>query len=229
MIYYQQHNIVKFIPNSLFTTFKNLEYFCMRYNAEFEDLKPEFLKNASKLIAFQIWFNPITKLGENLFVEALNLVYINLENNNIESIHVLAFNKLTKLEGLFLGDNNIKVLPSETFSELTKLRYLNLESNTCIDKNFNFANGSFIDVETEILKVCKLTGIILNSMEGKLNRISSKLTMKVALRLANQTKFMNHLVLGFSIMFVTFGISGIIILVHVINNQSQEATKLDRR
>ena len=229
LINYSSDNIMNYIPNSLFTTFVNLKYVVLYSNFGMEDLKPEFLKNAKKLKVFRVEDNIITNLVKNLFLEAINLEYINLQRNRIESIDVMAFNKLTKLVGLFLNDNKIKNLFSGTFSELSSLLFLKLEKNACIDKNFNITKGNFIEVKTEILKECENIGLILKSIvrkvDSKLDGISFKLnniTKELNLKSTNTDKIhaitLHHLVIGFFIMLVILGTFGILILVLVTQN-----------
>ena len=221
VIDYDSKNIMKYIPNSLFTTFVNLKHVVLFRDFRLEDLKPEFLKNAKKLKMFRVQDNIITHLVENLFLEAINLEYINLQRNRIESIDVMAFNKLTKLVGLFLNGNKIKNLFSVTFSELSSLLFLKLEKNACINKNFNITNGSFIEVKTEILKECENIGLTLRSIEKKFDSKFDEISFKFNNTDNNDkihAKTLNHLVIGFFIMLVILGIFGILTLVLVTQN-----------
>lgn len=89
---------VKFIPNSIFEIFPNLEQLHV-YTADFVEMKAHYLINADKLRVFAVNSNSLSKLDANLFIEAPNLEYINLQNNFIENIHRLTFNGLDQLEG----------------------------------------------------------------------------------------------------------------------------------
>ena len=60
LVYYASTKLIKFIPNSLFATFPNLEYFMIFDNNRLDVLKPEFLKNAKRLKVFRVQSNRIT-------------------------------------------------------------------------------------------------------------------------------------------------------------------------
>ena len=66
-VYYQTHQTVKYIPNSLFETFLNLEYLHIDYNNKFETMKREYLQNANKLKNLKIYLNSVKKIDGNVF------------------------------------------------------------------------------------------------------------------------------------------------------------------
>ena len=82
-VWYESGNMVKFIPNSLFTTFVNLEFLYIHYNNKFETMKPEYLRNAKKLKNIYIRNNSVKKLNAQVFAEANNLEHINFYGNQI--------------------------------------------------------------------------------------------------------------------------------------------------
>ena len=153
VVYYNSGNL-KFIPNSLFTTFPNLR----RLSAAFtntEVIKPQQLKNASKLKVFIVHMNDVTKLTSDLFVEAPNLEHINFSENKITSVHRYAFRGLSKLQGVYLEKNMISNIHPETFSHLVNLNILILVDNACINDEYNEnANQQFKDIENDIRKSC---------------------------------------------------------------------------
>ena len=139
-------NTVAFIPSSIFDTFVNLETLIIDKNQNFKIMKPQYLRNASKLKLLFIFENKITNLDENLFVEAENLEYIDFEDNKIESIHKKTFSGLKKLQVLLLKGNLIKNVHFETFSHLINLQILNLLQNQCIDHKFTNLNMNFSEI-----------------------------------------------------------------------------------
>ena len=155
MVCYEDENIVTFIPNSLFIQFSNLEYFCINKNQDFEVMTPEYLKNATNLKYFVVTGNLITKLNENIFIEAPKIEQINLMQNEITAVHFLAFNGLNNLKVLNLQGNKITHLDPLTFSSLISKPKINLLNNTCIHKNFTQSNSSssyIQEIESEIYK-----------------------------------------------------------------------------
>lgn len=166
---YVVSNKVKFIPNSLFVTFINMEYFCISNTEGIEVLKPHFLIGAIKLKVFYVYGNYLRTLEEDLFVEAFNLEHINLRDNKIQSIHLGSFNKLSKLEGLYLQGNQIKNLNSGTFYHLSKLKTLNLTKNGCINSLFKISITNQSLVSREIHKKCMYQELSLISLFDFLN------------------------------------------------------------
>ena len=139
-------NTVDFIPSSIFDTFANIEVLDISVKQNFKIMKPQYLRNASKLKLLFIFENKITNLDENLFVEAENLEYIDFEDNKIESIHKKTFRGLQKLHLLLLNNNLIKHVHFETFSHLINLQILNLLQNQCIDHKFTNLNMNFSEI-----------------------------------------------------------------------------------
>lgn len=150
---------IKFIPVSIFSIFKSMEYFKITDGLEFEHMKAEYLQNATKLRIFKIVENKMIRLDENLFLGAPNLEYINFSYNLIEQIHRWTFKGLFKLLGLFLEGNNIMILHPRTFSHLIKLRDLELKDNTCIDKKYLEIQNNFAAIENDLQISCKFENI----------------------------------------------------------------------
>ena len=142
LVSYVGKNNLKLIPNSLFKTFPNMEYFCITPIEGIEVLKPHFLNGAKNLKVFYIYKNYLTSLEKDLFIEAPNLQHINLKENQIESVDQFTFKKLLRLKGLYLQGNNILNLHPNTFSKLSNLVLLNLTRNGCINSTFPTAKRS---------------------------------------------------------------------------------------
>ena len=154
-VYYQHSQTVKFIPNSLFATFVNLEYLVISFGNKFETMKREYLQNAKKLKNLKIFTNSVKKLDGNVFSKAKSLEHINFYKNQIESIHKEAFNGLPNLQGVYLDKNKIKILHLETFSSISNLNDLGLKGDeNCVNEKFTSANQNFPQIEAKISSGC---------------------------------------------------------------------------
>ena len=167
---YNSGCLIKFITNSIYTTFPNLEHFFINDNQGFEFIRPEFLKNASKLITLIIRNNIISKLDANIFVEAPTLEHINLHSNKIETIDRSAFNGLPKLQNIFLNNNKVTNLHPATFKNISKLQVLNLLVNSCINKKYTNTNALIAEIAEEIEKDCKFIWTIEDVLEVTLEK-----------------------------------------------------------
>lgn len=155
MVSYQYDQNVKFISNSIFTTFTNLEYLCIHYNNKLFTIKSDYFINAKSLKSLHVYENPVTTLEANVFVEASSLENINLMNCDIKSIHKLAFNNLPKLKRIFFQGNLIANLHPKTFSIIATLDWLKLTSGeNCVDEDFLQVNRKFSEIEAKICKNC---------------------------------------------------------------------------
>ena len=154
-VWYACCNTVKFIPNSLFSTFTSLEYLYISFNNVFDTIKQEYLRNATNLKCLVIYNNSVKKLDKNVFSEANSLEHINFLDNEIESIHKKTFNGLPNLQGVYLQMNKIKSLHPSTFSSIVNLNILVLYGDeNCVDEKFLRANRKFPEIERKILKSC---------------------------------------------------------------------------
>lgn len=152
---YVEGNQLEFIPNSIFTTFPNLQVFLISKNASLDNLKPDYLLNAKKLTALEISGNPITELNGYIFEEAPRLKIINLHDNLIESIHWLTFKGLCNLLVVNLQGNRISRLVPTTFSNLLSIEIVKMEKNLCLNETFYISNYNFTEIENVIDSVCE--------------------------------------------------------------------------
>lgn len=136
VVRYANGNSVKFIPKSLFIIFPNLERLFFNSDQGLEIIQPESIKNAANLKVFYVFNNKVKLLEKHLFLGAPNLEHINLEMNQIESVHRETFYKLNNLKLLFLHGNNLKNLHPVTFMNNEKLTVLDLTVNFCINQKF---------------------------------------------------------------------------------------------
>ena len=154
-VYYYWGQTVKFIPNSLFDTFSNLEFLYVDYKNKFETMKREYLQNATKLKNLKIFRNSLRIIDGNVFSEAKNLEHINLSDNQIMSIHKEAFNGLPNLKGVFLLYTKITNLHPTTFSFIVNLNVLHLTGGeNCVNERFISASQKFPEIEGKISARC---------------------------------------------------------------------------
>uniref|UniRef100_A0A3P8TY82 TLR4 interactor with leucine rich repeats n=1 Tax=Amphiprion percula TaxID=161767 RepID=A0A3P8TY82_AMPPE len=76
------------------------------------------------LLIFSLGGNFITNISAFDFTRYSNLIRLNLQYNEIGSIHPKAFEKLSKLEELYLGHNLLSDIPAGTLEPLKKLTIL---------------------------------------------------------------------------------------------------------
>ena len=155
MVAYYPSHTVKFIPNSLFDTFLNLEYLLIYSNNKFETMRREYLRNANKLKNLWIYKNSVRKIDGNVFLEAKKLEHVNFESNKIESVHKEAFKGILNLKGVYLQGNKIKNLHPSTFSATANLNILQLGGReNCVNEKITSANEKFPEIEAKILDRC---------------------------------------------------------------------------
>ena len=155
MIIYDHAHTVKFIPNSLFETFVNLESLHIASNNKFKTIKKEYFRNAKKLKTLEIYQNYIRQIDGNVFSGAENLEHISLNQNLIDSVHRRAFSGLPNLKGIYLFANKIKNLHPHTFSSIANLNILELSSvGNCVNEAFTSANQIFPEIEEKISSRC---------------------------------------------------------------------------
>lgn len=144
----------KYIPNSLFTVFPNLEYIVVT-SCHLEKIRPHYFKNAMMLKTIWISKNNIKDLIAHSFVEAPYIEYINLPDNKIESIHKMSFSGLHHLKGIYLQNNRISNLHPETFSHLGSLETLHmLDGTNCLKRKFTKVNMDLLEIENQIRGSC---------------------------------------------------------------------------
>lgn len=77
-----------------------------------------------EVVVFSLGGNFITNITASDFLQYSNLRRLNLQYNQINSIHPKAFEKLSRLEELYLGHNILSSIPSWTLQPLKKLTIL---------------------------------------------------------------------------------------------------------
>lgn len=154
MVLYHEKNSLSVIPNNIFQKFPNLEYLWIGNDQKCSNFKAEYLKGATRLRTLRMAKNLMIKIPANAYIEAPNLENINLQFNNIEFVHVFAFNGLTKLQGLYLKGNPIKEMHQLTFSWLNNIVTLDLVECNCMNKEYHPEYLNFAQLQSDIDHSC---------------------------------------------------------------------------
>jgi len=85
--------------------------------------------NCRNLMSLDVQMNQIASIHQLAFVNTANLTSINLQHNKITNSSNNVFFGLYNLTVLNVGDNQLSTLHSNWFSTLTSLRYLYIENN----------------------------------------------------------------------------------------------------
>ena len=140
---------LSYIPNYVFTVFPNLDT-CDAQNTKLERVHSDFFINASNLVTLNLKFNTITKVDARTFIHMPKLTTLNLYTNKIKEVEIGAFEGLPELTILYMSVNQIRALSSEVFTPLKKITTLYLNSNACMNKDFTSLGGVLTTVITEI-------------------------------------------------------------------------------
>ncbi|XP_060718790.1 relaxin receptor 1 [Tachysurus vachellii] len=84
---------------------------------------------SSNITALELNSNNLVSLHPDLFIRYRHLERLHLENNSIESISKRAFSGLFSLRKLFLSQNRISFLKTGLFTDLGRLEWLILDEN----------------------------------------------------------------------------------------------------
>ncbi|XP_020497473.2 TLR4 interactor with leucine rich repeats [Labrus bergylta] len=81
-------------------------------------------RTSEEVLIFSLGGNFISNISAFDFTRYSNLVRLNLQFNQLQTIHLKAFEKLSKLEELYLGHNLLSNMPTGTLQPLKKLTIL---------------------------------------------------------------------------------------------------------
>ena len=126
--------ILTFIPNTIFSTFPNVEVLDMDF-CGILNISENSFQGATNLRIFSAFLNRISALPARTFVQAPNLKEIDLHFNEIVQINSQAFVGLTSLDLLDLDLNRITALQLGTFDDLQSLEVLRLSFNSLREVN----------------------------------------------------------------------------------------------
>ena len=127
-------NVTSVRPNFL-EDLVNLYAFQLTLNPYLDTLHSMTFRNNGNLKRLVLSDNVIKNIPEELFrcdacpMSNFDVEYLDLSENDIETLHPSTFSKLPSLETLLLNDNNIKMLQSSQFSGLGSLETLDIASN----------------------------------------------------------------------------------------------------
>lgn len=100
-------------------------------------------------------FNEIQSLASNVFQPLKHLKGLYLENNKIKELSYILFKNNRNLEELWLHFNKIEFVSSNATSLLNNLKILKLKKNVCIDQDYNdFAASGRDKLESDLKKSC---------------------------------------------------------------------------
>lgn len=119
------------IPPLIFDYFPNVQHFEMQY-CMLRVLMPNTFVNATDLIHLQLGRNNLTELRYGALRGLGNLTHLELAHNQIRQVSDRAFVAVTQLKILDLSHNCIEVLGDVTFSELVALETLLLDFNRIV-------------------------------------------------------------------------------------------------
>ena len=97
--------------------------------SDFKNKCPEIFANAGDIKGLDIQDQKMTEIKTKAFIDFPNVVVIALSFNDIETIHVGAFDGLDLLTHVSLDNNNISQVPDGTFDNLVSLTRLDLSNN----------------------------------------------------------------------------------------------------
>ena len=93
------------------------------------------------ILALEIEVIQSIALNQSILIEhfgySQNSVFIDLSQQNIDSIHKDTFNEFNHLEELYFENNKLNKIEDGTFNKLTNLRELWLESNNIVSVDRN--------------------------------------------------------------------------------------------
>lgn len=118
-----------FIISQVFTTFPNLVSFNVN-GGGLNRIQSHAFVNARNLLTINIQNNPLlSSLPANAFMGASHVTNLNLANNALTTVHEDAFVGLNSIDLLMLMTNQLTFLPPETFRPLIRLRTIFLTNN----------------------------------------------------------------------------------------------------
>ncbi|XP_015764625.1 PREDICTED: leucine-rich repeats and immunoglobulin-like domains protein 1 [Acropora digitifera] len=112
---------------------KNLQTLDCSFNL-MKEIPSSALASLFQLTTLSLRSNRISKIEKN----ARNLIYLYLQENDIEELPNKGFNGLSRLKILDLSKNRIKWLFPKTFAGLSSLEILKIQNNFLSLKNFPF-------------------------------------------------------------------------------------------
>ena len=157
------------VPNTIFSTFKNLQAFNGSHMA-LKELTSLSFNKADYLQYIFLQSNHLTVIRDHVFVHCKNLKSLDLSKNRIKSISKNAFNSLEYLEQLNLSGNRIRKIEHNIFEPLISMEYIWLNYNQLQEMPSNFFTEQNQKLISIYLNYNKLTAISPYAFE-KLNNL----------------------------------------------------------
>jgi hypothetical protein len=161
---------VDFIPKEVPTEFPNLNGILID-TCTLPTVKNDLFKKSFHGLQY-LWFYrcKIQTFEVNAFQYLVNLKWIRLDENQIESLPLQIFKNNPELIYINLEENKINSISSNFFKNLKKLQFVQLNSNLCINKDFGCSSSTCSVSQAELdseLSTCYLN--CKNNMESALN------------------------------------------------------------
>jgi Leucine-rich repeat (LRR) protein len=123
-------------------------------------------KERASLTHIQALNNEVSKISDDNFKWATELVLIDLRDNKIEQILVGAFKDQDKLTELYLKQNKLTWIEVGTFESLTELRVLWLQNNqlSIIEKGLFDKNKNLIHLYIDENKIIAIESTVFNKL-----------------------------------------------------------------
>lgn len=146
----------KYIPANIGSLF-NLTAFQMT-STQLMKIKYMDFHGMQDLVHLGFTFSKLTSVPSDVFSLLTKLKIIYLSQNQIEVIPKDVFSNNPNLEEIHFWGNKIKYLDSGIFNGLTKLDVVNLNDNTCLDKDYRWTE--IVELEGDIKLNCSETNDI---------------------------------------------------------------------
>jgi Leucine rich repeat len=187
------HGFASFFPDieELYVTHCELKYIARQ---DFKGMKLtsiSFYKNHIKILPYDVFFdlfelkflsffsNKIEEIPLLLFRNLHKLESVSFRVNNIQSVPLYAFENNKKLKTISFAYNQIFAFAAELIWKLPNLQSLLLESNSCIDRNFNFEldnskNATYETIVDLCHGNCYYESLFATDCSGKLKECEDK-------------------------------------------------------
>lgn len=146
MVHFKNSDL-DYIPHDLHKIFPKLGGLKIT-NSPMQKLMERFLHKGLKNLRILQMSNKLHKIQKNAFSELINLEVADLYDNQIEVLPYTLFDHSPELNSLELRKNPIKAINLRFFDRLTKLDALFILETVCVNQNFNNATG---DIHRNIL------------------------------------------------------------------------------
>ena len=149
-----------------------------------------YISNGTEVVVFELTNSILSIVSANLFAKMPNTASINLQDNNITSIHNYAFTGLCNLRQLNLQGNSLSVINKYAFHGLSNLRAIALSYCQLMSLRFEVRLGS---VKSLSFTNCIITDFSLNMSSFPKLRILKLGSLKVSYMSVIKSETVNNL------------------------------------